>query len=377
MSTSTLSGNGRVVKNGQSIPVVPARFKGVCHVCDRPIAKGDPVAPSKRFRNGRTRWAHALCLEEAPPVSTTQPATPSGTAPANGNEAAALLRAMAQTVGELQTRIKDLESSKPRTIELRTPKGDTRKIDGVTHPVFERVVKLAAARKHIFLPGPSGCGKSHLARQVAEALELRFGFISCSAGMSESQLLGRTVPTGEHGQFEFQTTQFLECYENGGVFLFDEIDAADANVLLVINSALANGHLSVPSRTDNPVAKRHPDFVCLAAANTWGRGADRQYCGRNELDESTLDRFRIGCTPMDYDESLEAQLCPDEELRSRLQGYRLAAQRNRLERIVSTRFIAEAYEMKSRWGWTDKDVDRQLFNGWRADEIRKAKGGAA
>ena len=192
--------------------------------------------------------------------------------------------------------------------------------------------------------------------------------------MSESQLLGRMVPAGKQGQFVFLGTQFLDCYENGGVFLFDELDAADSNVLLVINSALANGHLSVPSRHDNPVAKKHPDFVCIAAANTYGRGADRQYVGRNELDESTLDRFRIGTVPMDYDESLERQLCPDDELYVRLRGYRDRVQENRLERLVSTRFIREAYEMTSQWGWTYEEVDGQLFAGWRDDEIRKVKG---
>ena len=118
--------------------------------------------------------------------------------------------------------------------------------------------------------------------------------------MSESQILGRLVPAGENGQFVFLSTQFLDAYENGGVFLFDEIDAADPNVLLVINSALANGHLSVPSRHEKPTAARHPDFICIAAANTFGHGADRQYVGRNQLDESTLDRFRIGTVPMDY-----------------------------------------------------------------------------
>lgn len=282
---------------------------------------------------------------------------------------------------KLEARVKELEARKPessklRIIKLQTPKGDTREIKGVVHPVFDEVVELAHARDNIFLPGPSGSGKSHLAKQVAEALDLRFGFISCSAGMSESQLLGRMVPAGKQGQFEFQTTQFLECYENGGLFLFDEMDAADSNVLLVINSALANGHLSVPSRHDKPVATRHPDFVCIAAANTWGRGADRLYVGRNELDESTIDRFRMGTVPMDYDEKLERQLCPDDALYARLAKYRKLIRANRLERIVSTRFILQAYTKKHCHGWSDERIDGKLFQGWRADEIIKVKGEA-
>jgi hypothetical protein len=79
---------------------------------------------------------------------------------------------------------------------------------------------------------------------------------------------------------------------------------------------------------------------------------------------------------MDYDEGLEAQLCPDDELRGRLQTYRKRIRENRLERIVSTRFIAQAYEKKHRWGWSDERIDAKLFQGWRDDEIRKVKGGA-
>lgn len=356
MSHVIVTGNGQDQQR--------SRYRSKCPACGKFIEIGQPIRP---FKSGkRTRWQHEDC-DNVPPAP--------GVVALSDEEAR-------QAIADLKSRVKSLESRDPvpRVIHVRQPDGSDRKIEGHVHPIFERVLELATARKHIFIPGPSGCGKSHLAKQVADALGLRFGFISCSAGMSESQLLGRMVPHGDHGQFEFLGTEFLDCYENGGVFLFDEMDAADSNVLLVINAALANGHLAVPSRHGNPTAKRHPDFVCIAAANTWGRGADRQYVGRNELDEATLDRFRIGTVPMDYSEELERALCPSQDLYKRLREYRLRAQLNRLERIVSTRFVCEAYEMVSRWGWTDEQVDQQLFNGWRDDEIQKvagSKGGAA
>ena len=342
------------VSVGERTADIKAGWRCICPRCKRWIARGERI---KQFgtRNGKPRWGHVECKPEA-----------------TGQEAAAVL---VEAVAELQARLADVEANAtPRVIEIKHADGKVVKIEGAVHPIFDSVLQLAQARKHIFLPGPAGCGKSHLAGQIADALKLRFGFISCSAGMSESQLLGRLVPAGEGGKFEFVTTQFLECYENGGVFLFDEIDAADANVLLVINSALANGHLSVPSRHENPVAVRHPDFVCIAAANTFGRGADRQYVGRSELDESTLDRFRIGTVPMDYDERLERQLCPNPNLYARLAGYRAKVRENRLERVVSTRFMKDAYEMVAKWGWTVEMVEAKLFAGWRADEVAKVKG---
>lgn len=260
-----------------------------------------------------------------------------------------------------------------KEIKIVDPKGHVKDLEGFQHNAFERVLQLACMRKPIFLPGPAGCGKSHMAEQIAEALGVQFGFISCSVGMSESQLLGRLIPQGESGSFEYAVSRFVECYEDGGVFLMDEMDAADPNVLLVVNSALANGKLSIPARVDKPVAERHEDFVFIAAANTFGRGADRQYVGRNELDEATLDRFRIGTVPMDYDYSLESALCPWTQLRQKLQKVRRACESNRLERIISTRFLKDAFDMVKSKLWKFGDVEDALFSGWTEDEVSRVK----
>jgi cobaltochelatase CobS len=151
----------------------------------------------------------------------------------------------------------------------------------------------------------------------------------------------------------------------------DELDAADDNTLLVINSSLSNGRLALPNRLHKPWAKMHPNFVALAAANTFGTGADRMYVARNQLDEASLDRFRIGQILMDYDLEIEAHLCPDHDLRGRLQGYRTRAKG--IRRIISTRFMRDAWIMKSQAGWTDHDIDTALFSGWGADEIAKVR----
>jgi MoxR-like ATPase len=191
--------------------------------------------------------------------------------------------------------------------------------------------------------------------------------------MSEGQLLGRLVPTGEGGKFEYLRSDFVRCYEEGGVFLFDEIDAADSNTLLVINAALANGHMALPNRPEKPTAVKHPDFVCIAAANTFGTGADRQYVGRNQLDESTLDRFRIGQIELDYDPEIEAALCPNDALRSRLLSRREKVRDSKVRRVVSMRFLRDAYAMLQA-GDTVEEIDQALFAGWTRDELNKVQG---
>ena len=269
--------------------------------------------------------------------------------------------------------IEALSQLKPEIKEIVVKVADRPAVnlDGKVHEKFAEILDLAAQRMEILMVGPAGCGKSHLAEQIAIALGLRFGSISCSAGMSEGQITGRLIPTGDGGRFEYQRSQFVEFYEEGGVFLLDEIDAADANVLLVINQALANGHLPVPNRVGKPQATRHPDFVLIAAANTFGNGANRMYVGRNQLDESTLDRFRIGQVVMDYDQELEKSILSDSDLLARLWSIRLKAADCQLRRVVSTRFMAKAATMQAA-GWTSKKIIGQLVCGWTQDERSKA-----
>jgi MoxR-like ATPase len=218
-------------------------------------------------------------------------------------------------------------------------------------------------------------GKTFLAEQVSRILKMRkFAFISCSAGMSESQVLGRLMPIEAGGAFAYVPTEFVDVYEKGGLFLFDEVDASDANMLIVLNTSLSNGHLALPSRPDKPVAKKHKDCIIIAAANTFGTGADRQYVGRNQLDEAFLDRFRMGQVVLDYSEELEAYLCPDRELRARVQQYRKMSQTLKIRRVISSRFLKDAYVAKVI-GFDDAYIDNALFGGWKPEEILKVRNG--
>jgi MoxR-like ATPase len=366
---------------------IPARYNGFCRQCRQTYAAGSPIT-----KVAHRTWVHEACATDNPLPTTTDPVEPPAVLPLanDGPKDAELIRVekIAEIVHkELEGATLSVDEDEVRpvvrdelqkagivkhVIEVKSLSGDAFQIEGKAHAKLARAVRLATARKNILLIGPAGCGKTHLAEQVAAALGLRFAFISCSAGMSEGQLLGRLVPTGDAGKFEYLRSEFVRCYEEGGVFLFDELDAADSNTLLILNAALANGHLAVPNRPEKPVAKKHPDFLCIAAANTFGTGADRQYVGRNQLDESTLDRFRVGQIEMDYDADIEVALCPDEALRNRLVGYRKRARDARVRRIVSMRFIRDAFDMK-QVGDTDQEIDDALFAGWTREEIAKVK----
>lgn len=165
------------------------------------------------------------------------------------------------------------------------------------HQYLGYAVILAEARIPIFLVGPSGSGKSFMARDLADYLEADYGEIPLTAGATPSWLTGAETISG------YKSRPFVEIYAEGGVFCFEEMDAADPNMLLLVNNALANESFTNPV-TGQEVEKSR-NFIAVATANTWGLGANRQYTGRERLDAATLDRWRVGRIEIDYDQNVE------------------------------------------------------------------------
>lgn len=234
------------------------------------------------------------------------------------------------------------------------------------HSCFKLLMEILIMEKQALLVGPAGTGKTTLASQAAQALTIPFGHISCTAGMSEAHLIGRMIADGS-----YIPSEFITIYEEGGVFLFDEIDAADPNTLLVINSGLANGYLSVPNRKDKPKAIRHKDCYIICAANTFGQGSN-QYSGRSILDAAFLDRFCMAKLEVNYDEKLEKQILgANPYLASKLWKIRVNINNLKLRRVLSTRaFVSSAISHATGKG--DKEILDRFFVGWAKEEQAKA-----
>lgn len=162
------------------------------------------------------------------------------------------------------------------------------------HMGQSKLDRYVSYRRNIMLVGPAGGGKTTGTSLAAERAGLAYFEESMGPQTSKWDLVGYRSPDGL-----YVPGILREPYEHGGMLCLDEMDAANPAVLTVINSAIANGHCSFP---DGRVT-RHPDFVLVACANTFGRGADRLYVGRQQLDAATLDRFVV--VEWEYDERAE------------------------------------------------------------------------
>jgi hypothetical protein len=166
------------------------------------------------------------------------------------------------------------------------------------HEMFGYVLTLAQARQPIYLYGIKGTGKSHLARQLATYLDLPYGETPLSAGASRGDLLGRLTASSER---PFIPAKFTQCYSGGGVFNFEEMDAALAEMIIVLNNALAGDYFE--NSMSGEALNKSENFIPVATANTLAMGANSKYI-RERLDAATLDRWNPGRVEVKFDKKL-------------------------------------------------------------------------
>jgi hypothetical protein len=183
-----------------------------------------------------------------------------------------------------------VKSVKPIVNTIVIKDKPTKTLNGVQHFVFPKVLGAVSQGVNLWLVGPAGTGKSTIGEQVAEALSLPFSAVNCTSTMTETALKGYNDANGN-----YVATEFRRIFEGGGVFVFDEVDNANPNVLGALNSALANGFMAFADRR----VQKHPDFVAIATGNTFGSGATMEYVGRNPIDGATIDRFAQLVVPID------------------------------------------------------------------------------
>jgi len=218
---------------------------------------------------------------------------------------------------EIEQKVKVLLEGIPAKEIIIKEQGKTdKKFSGMRHAAFEEVYKTIrfSKDKTVCLVGTCGSGKTKLMEQIAEALEVEFFSESVCQQTSKSALFGMVNATGS-----YNGTQFRQSYdeaEKGGLFLLDEADNGNPNVLNALNSAVANGHCGFP---DCKRVKRHARNYIAMAMNTYGLGADRQFVGRVQQDAATLDRFPM--VSVDIDDKLEDSLCLEYSVPSEWKRY--------------------------------------------------------
>jgi hypothetical protein len=244
-----------------------------------------------------------------------------------------------------------IEKQAPRRVEYVINDLPTKVIDK-QHRNFDKLLKLTARRFNTMLIGEAGSGKSSAARKVAEVLGLDYGFISVGMTTTKTEFFGYMDAQGRVVE-----TEFRKRFINGGVFLVDEFDAGNPNVSIALNEPLANKRAAFP----DGVYEAHPDFICIAAANTYGNGATAEFTGRNALDKATLDRFTF--LDWNIDADFEKSLVSDHAWLDKVVAIRKAFKDLNIKQPVSTRAAIQGAVLLQDGFNTAEVMEMTIFKG--------------
>lgn len=226
----------------------------------------------------------------------------------------------------------------PQIHAVRVNNAKAVKIKETLPPCFDSILKYAANGTPVMMTGEAGTGKGFIARNVAKALEA--GFYEVNAVKNSYDLTGFVDAHSRYNQTPFYNACKDASEGKKAVFLFDEMDCSEPEVLKIFNEAISSLEFSFP----NNEKLEFPNLIILCACNTFGTGNDEQYVGER-LDASTLDRFVM--VKVDYNRKVEVALAQgDEALVDFIDAFRNQVEKNGLLFVVSYRSLKRITSMK-------------------------------
>ena len=133
--------------------------------------------------------------------------------------------------------------------------------------------------------GPKGTGKTSLVRQFASNMNKELQSVNFSLRTRESHLIGSK--TLDKGEINFVEGILVKSMKDGSLLYLDELNAAEADVLLRLDEALDDRRQVVLKEADGQVITAREDWSVLATINPLS------HVGTKELPPQLLSRFPV------------------------------------------------------------------------------------
>ena len=196
------------------------------------------------------------------------------------------------------------QSAAATALRITFPERKEIVIPDSVHPMFPRLLECMQARVPTWLYGPAGSGKTSVAPMLASLLcpehepSDRLAILSLGPATQFHDIVGYADAGGNLVPGPMQRP-----FTNGGLMVFDEVDNGSAEAITPLNTPIGNRLCNFPVVG---MVHAHPDFYCIATANTYGQGADAVYIARVQQDGAFMNRFAY--IPWGYDEALEQRI---------------------------------------------------------------------
>ena len=156
---------------------------------------------------------------------------------------------------------------------------------------FEILEKAHEQGIFVLVIGPKGTGKTTLVREFAKRQSMKLASINFSLRTRESHLVGSKSLS--EGNIQFNEGILIKSMKEGNMLYLDEINAAEADVLLRLDEALDDRRQVVLKESDGKVITANKSWFVIATINPLN------HVGTKELPPQLLSRFPIRLR-MDY-----------------------------------------------------------------------------
>jgi nitric oxide reductase NorQ protein len=150
---------------------------------------------------------------------------------------------------------------------------------------FNILEKAYRSGLFVLIIGPKGTGKTTLVRRFASEMNKELDSVNFSLRTRESHLVG--ARTLDKGEINFVEGVLVKSMRNGTLLYLDELNAAEADVLLRLDEALDDRRQLVLKEAEGQIVKAADDWFVIATINPLS------HVGTKELPPQLLSRFPI------------------------------------------------------------------------------------
>ena len=228
----------------------------------------------------------------------------------------------------------------------------------------------------VLIIGPKGTGKTSLVMEYAIQKSKKLESINFSLRTRESHLIG--TKSLVEGNIGFDEGVLIKSMKEGSILYLDELNAAEADVLLRLDEALDDRRQIVLKESDGQVIKADDSWFTIATINPL------THVGTKELPPQLLSRFpvriRLDYPPEDVEYKIIKKHVKNPHESEILQGIKLAntlRQASAVEELYYSPSIREtiAYAKLLEGGSSAKEAAKIVFGNvysqWGNVEFQK------
>ena len=145
--------------------------------------------------------------------------------------------------------------------------------------------KAYQADLFVLIIGPKGTGKTSLVRDFAKSRNAKLESINFSLRTRESHLIGTKTLT--NGTVSFDEGLLIKSMREGNMLYLDEINSAEADVLLRLDEALDDRRQIILKESSGEIVKAKEGWFVIATINPL------THSGTKELPPQLLSRFPV------------------------------------------------------------------------------------